>query len=48
MVDRGGHETSGHTVETSIYIYILHVLCYMMMIAFITFKSSLVPLLECL
>jgi len=28
MVDRGGHETQGHTVKTSIYIYILFILCY--------------------
>ena len=29
MVDKGGHKTPGHTVETSIYIYILFVLCYL-------------------
>jgi len=28
MVDRGGHETQGHTVEMSIYIYILFIVCY--------------------
>ena len=28
MVDRGGHETQGHTVETSIYIYILFYVTY--------------------
>jgi len=28
IIDRGGHETQGYTVETSKYIYVLFIVCY--------------------